>query len=74
MSDTGKCFDNAAAESFFASLKKELVHRVVFATRTEAYDAIAEYIDFYNMRRVHSMNGYKTPIDHERLDKPVVAA
>jgi hypothetical protein len=49
MSGVGNCFDNAVAESFFATLKKELVHRVVFATRTEAYDAIAAYIDqFYN--------------------------
>ena len=74
MSSTGSCFDNAVAESFFASLKKELVHRVVFATRTEAYDQIAEYIDFYNSRRLHSTNGYVAPIDRERLDKPDVAA
>jgi transposase InsO family protein len=74
MSGAGCCFDNAAAESFFASLKKELVHRVVFATRTEAYDAVSEYIDFYNLRRLHSTNGFKSPIDHERLDKPEVAA
>jgi transposase InsO family protein len=74
MSGTGNCYDIAAAESFFASLKKELVHRVVFATRTEAYDAVSEYIDFYNTRRLHSSNGYQTPIDYERLDKPVAAA
>jgi putative transposase len=75
MSGVGNCFDNAVAESFFATLKKELVHRVVFATRTEAYDAIAAYIDhFYNAQRRHSAIGFNTPIEHERLDNTTIAA
>ncbi len=62
MSRVGNCWDNAVAESFFATLKKELVHGVVFATRTEAYDAISDYIDnYYNARRRHSAIGYQIP-------------
>ncbi len=62
MSRKGDCWDNAVAESFFATLKKELVHGCAFQTRTEAYDAIADYIDnFYNAWRRHSHNGYVSP-------------
>jgi hypothetical protein len=62
MSSAGDCYDNAAVESFFASLKKECIHRRRFATRTEAYDAVANYIDnFYNPRRRHSTNDYLSP-------------
>ena len=64
MGRTGVCWDNALAESFFASLKKELVHRTVFSTRRKAYSAIAEYIGvFYNQRRLHSGLGYRTPLE-----------
>jgi putative transposase len=66
MSRAGDCYDNAVAESFFASLKKECVSRRPYATRTEAYDAIASYIDgFYNQVRRHSALGYVSPIDYE---------
>ena len=66
MSGPGNCYDNAVAESFFASLKKECLSRLHFATHTEAYDAIAKYIDgFYNPVRRHSANGYLSPIDRE---------
>jgi len=62
MGRTGICWDNAAAESFFASLKKELVHRTVFPTQAKARTAIAEYIEvFYNRQRLHSSLGYRTP-------------
>ena len=62
MSREGDCWDNAVAESFFATLKNELVHGCVFQTRTEAYDAIADYIDnFYNAWRRHSHNGFVSP-------------
>lgn len=75
MSASGNCFDNAVAESFFATLKKELVHRYVFATRTEAYDAIAEYIEsFYNSERRHSALDYATPLEHERIMRGPMAA
>ncbi len=59
---TGVCWDNALAESFFAALKNELIHRTVFPTRDKARQAIAEYIEvFYNRQRLHSALGYKTP-------------
>ena len=67
MSGAGNCYDNAVAESFFASLKKERLHHMVFATRTEAYDAVERYIDgFYNPTRRHSLLGYVSPLDYER--------
>lgn len=62
MGRTGVCWDNALAESFFAALKNELVHRTVWPTRNKARQAVAEYIEvFYNRRRLHSGLGYKTP-------------
>ena len=64
MGRTGVCWDNALAESFFAALKNELVHRTVFPTRSRARQAIAEYIEvFYNRQRLHSGLGYKTPLE-----------
>lgn len=64
MGRTGVCWDNALAESFFASLKKELVYRTVFSTRKKACQAIAEYIEtFYNRQRLHSGLGYRTPLE-----------
>jgi putative transposase len=75
MSRAGDCYDNAVAESFFASLKKECLRRVHFATYTEAYDAIASYIDgFYNPTRRHSALGYLSPIDYEQTQGRVRAA
>jgi putative transposase len=62
MGRTGICWDNALAESFFASLKNELVYRTSFPTRKRARLAIAEYIEvFYNRQRLHSAVGYRTP-------------
>lgn len=64
MGRTGVCWDNAMAESFFAALKNELVHRTVFPTQNAARKAIAEYIEvFYNRARIHSGLGYKTPAE-----------
>ena len=55
---------NALAESFFAALKTELVHRTAFPTRRHAKRAIVGYIEgFYNRRRLHSALGYKTPLE-----------
>ena len=63
MSRKGECLDNAPMESFFASLKKELVHRQRFRTRAQAKAAIFEYIEvFYNRQRRHSSIGYQTPV------------
>jgi len=62
MGNIGCAYDNAVAESFFASLKKELVHRTEFPTRTRAIDAVANYIEvFYNHRRPHQSLSYQTP-------------
>jgi putative transposase len=68
MSRKGNCWDNAVAESFFHSLKTELVHHEDFATREEARLAIFEYIEvFYNRIRRHSSLGYLSPADYEAL-------
>jgi putative transposase len=67
MSRRGNCWDNAPMESFFASLKKELVHGENYATREEARASIFEYIEvFYNRVRRHSSLGYKSPTEYER--------
>lgn len=62
----GSCFDNAVSEAFNSVLKVEYVHRNTFSTRTEARIRIATWItDFYNSRRLHSVCGFKSPIDYE---------
>jgi putative transposase len=62
MSRKGNCWDNAVAESFFATLKTELVHRQRWASLAQLRDALFEYIHvFYNRRRLHSSIGYQTP-------------
>jgi putative transposase len=62
----GRCLDNAVAESFFHTLKTELVYQHRYRTREEARLAIFEYIAaFYNRTRRHSSNGYRSPDDHE---------
>ena len=67
MSRRGGCWDNAPMESFFASLKKELVHHEDYATRDEARAGIFEYIEaFYNCVRGHSSLGYVSPAEYER--------
>jgi putative transposase len=68
MSGKGNCFDNAVVETFFKSLKSELVWRTVFQTRAEAKEAIGQYIDgFYNPIRRHSTLDYLSPAQFERL-------
>lgn len=62
MSRTGNCYDNAAMESFWSTLKTELVHHTKFATRSEARKVIFEYVEvFYNRERKHSSLGYLSP-------------
>jgi len=62
MSRKGNCWDNAVAESFFATLKKELVYRKTWRTAGELERAVFEYIEtYYNPRRLHSAVGYRTP-------------
>jgi transposase InsO family protein len=64
MGRTGVCWDNAAAESFFGTLKNEMYYRQQFPTRARARFAVAEYIEvFYNRQRLHSTLGYRTPYE-----------
>lgn len=66
MSRAGNCYDNAAMESFWSTLKQELVYRQKFLTRAQAAAAIFDYIQtFYNPIRLHSALGYKSPLDFE---------
>ena len=66
MGRTGICWDNALAESFFATLKNELVHTTTFHTHTQAHREISAYIElFYNHTRLHSTLGYTTPNEAE---------
>ena len=66
MSRTGDCWDNAVAESFFATIKAELIDITHYATRAAAVAAIADYIEhFYNPRRRHSFLGYASPMEYE---------
>ena len=66
MSRKGNCYDNSVAESFFSSLKNELIYDEDFRTRHEAKAAVFEYIEvFYNRNRLHQSLGYKTPMAFE---------
>jgi len=66
MSRKGECLDNAVAESFFGSLKNELVYHEDYKTRQEARQSIFEYIEvFYNRQRRHAFLNYMTPVEYE---------
>ena len=66
MSRVGDCWDNAVVESFFATLKTELIHRRSWPLRREATTAITEYMEvFYNRHRLHSFLAYCSPADYE---------
>ena len=68
MSRRGDCWDNAVVESFFATLKLDLIFRETFRTRREARQAIFNYIEvFYNRQRRHSFLGYVSPVEFEQL-------
>jgi transposase InsO family protein len=67
MSRRGDCYDNAVVESFFGSLKSELIDRRPWPTRRQVIDAIDDYIEvFYDTQRLHSTLGYRTPAEVER--------
>ena len=67
MSRRGNCYDNAAMESFWSTLKEELVHRRSFVSRAEAAGAIFDYIEtFYNRERLHSALGFISPVEFEK--------
>jgi putative transposase len=71
MGSRGDCYDNAVAESFFATLKKELVNRRSWPTRRELGAAVFEYIEvFYNRERRHSTLGYRSPREFEMITHP----
>jgi len=66
MSRRGNCYDNAVAESFFASLKTERIRRKIYKTRQKARRDVFDYIElFYNPRRRHAKNGMLPPVDYE---------
>jgi putative transposase len=66
MSRTGNCYDNAVVESFFGTLKTELIHHHTYATRNEARLALFEYLEvFYNRKRRHSALDYRSPAEYE---------
>ena len=66
MGSRGDCFDNAVAESFFATLKKELINRRSWPTKAELRTEVFEYIEvFYNRQRRHSTLGQRSPVDYE---------
>lgn len=72
MSRKGNCYDNACMESFFGTLKRELIYGNHFKTRAEARQAIFEYIEvFYNRIRLHSSIGYMSPNEYEAAFKQV---
>ena len=71
----GDCWDNAVAESFFGSLKTELIHNKKYATVAEARRNIFDYVEvFYNREILHSTLGYMSPEEFERNYKSQVAA
>ena len=70
MGSKGDCFDNAVAESFFATLEKDLLRRRSFATRQEARTAVFDYIEaFYNPVRLHSTLDYLSPVEYEKINR-----
>ena len=70
MSRRANCWDNAVAESFFSTLKAELVERTNFKTRSEAATAVFDYIEvFYNRKRMHSALGYRSPASFEEMKR-----
>jgi len=69
MSRKGDCWDNACAETFFKTLRAELIRSKIYRSREEARRAIFEYVEiFYNRKRLHSYLGYMTPTEYEELE------
>lgn len=67
MSRVGNCWDNAVVESFFATLKRDLVHGARWVTQVDAHRALTAFIDrWYNHQRRHSALGFRSPVDYER--------
>ena len=74
MGSTGDAYDNAMAESFFATLEREVLNRRRFQSQTEARMAIFQWLEgWYNPHRRHSALGYLSPINYERRQLPATA-
>jgi len=71
MSGKGACWDNAVVERFFGSLKNEWLLNVIHLTKLGMRKDVAEYIKYYNYKRLHSTLGYETPADYENCTKKV---
>ena len=72
VSEKGNCYDNAAVETFFKTIKSELIWPVAWQTRAQAENAVARYIDgFYNPVRRHSSLGFQSPIAFEQKAREV---
>lgn len=70
MSRKGDCWDNAPMESFFGTLKTELIYHEDYKTRTEARQSVFEYVEaFYNRVRLQKRLGYMSPVEFENLSK-----
>jgi transposase InsO family protein len=67
MSGKGNCYDNAVVESFFHTMKAELLHHKLFENDIEAVAHIVEFMEFYNRERLHSAIGYHSPEKYEKL-------
>ena len=68
MSSRGNCYDNAVAESFFHTLKTELVYHELYRTRAEARGSLFDYMEgFYNRSRKHSTLGYRSPVEYKKM-------
>ncbi|MDQ3980019.1 MAG: integrase core domain-containing protein, partial [Actinomycetota bacterium] len=75
MGTAGDCFDNALAESFFATLQTELLDRHIWSTRRQLEAAIFDFIEaFYNPSRRHSSLGYLSPNNYEKMNRAAPAA
>ena len=74
MSRAGSCHDNAAAESWFATLKTELVYRVALTSKAFARQRVIAWIDRYNRTRRHSHCGLQSPIIYETINTPAADA
>ena len=74
MGSKGDCFDNAVAESFFATLKKELINRRTWPTKAKLRTEVFDYVEvFYNRERRHSTLGQRSPADYEKIHLPAIA-
>jgi transposase InsO family protein len=68
MSSKGNCYDNAITETFFSSLKKELVYLTRFETRSQAKQMVFDYIEiFYNRKRLHSALNHMSPVEYRMV-------